>query len=125
MSKYQGLYLWKEVPYSHVPMTKAFRCFQCGDKFNTRSDMMIHRKEHHKVEDCREFLKDATCRYKERCWWAHPFETEGFWDAPQKQTPPNKQAIPVKSVVKTTIKEDLMRQMMNVMTQFMSLQMNQ
>ena len=111
--------------YSHEPQKKAYTCYQCGDEFNNRSEMMVHRKNYHEVEDCREFLKTAKCRYKERCWWAHPFEGEGFWDAPQTQTPPNKQAMPVKSVAKTTTKEDLMRHMMNVMTQFMNLQMNQ
>ena len=115
--------------YSHIPMTKAYRCFQCGDEFSTRSDMMVHRKESHKVEDCREFLKNATCKYKERCWWSHPFEAEGFWDAHQKQTPPNKstqlkKTIPATSVEKITTKEDLMLQMMNVMNKFMNMKMN-
>ena len=117
--------------YSHEPLKKAYRCYQCGEEFNTRSDMMVHRKNYHEVEDCREFLKDARCRYKERCWWAHPFQAEGFWDAPQSQTPPNisnqqkKQNIPVKSVERTTIKEDLMWQMINVMNKFMNMHMNQ
>ena len=116
--------------FSHIPMKKAYRCFQCGDEFNTRSDMMVHRKETHQVEDCREFLKDAKCRYKDRCWWAHPFESEGFWDASKKQTPPNKNTLlkivtPAQNVERGTMKEDMMIQMMNVMSKFMNMQMNQ
>ena len=92
--------------FSHEPQKKAYRCYQCGEEFNTRSDMMVYRKNYHELEDCREFLKNAKCRYNENCWWAHPFEGEGFWDAPQTQTPPIrensqiKQALPGKSVEK-------------------------
>ena len=92
--------------YSHEPLKKAYRCYQCGDEFSTRSEMMFHSKHYHEVEDCREFLKNASCRYKERYWWNNPFGAKGVWDAPQKQTPPNKiriqpkHSVSVKSVEK-------------------------
>ena len=28
--------------YSHEPLKKAFRCYQCGEEFNNRGEMMIH-----------------------------------------------------------------------------------
>ena len=117
--------------YSHEPLKRAFRCYQCGEEFNTRREMMIHRKKDHVVEDCKSFLKDGNCRYKETCWWSHPFEAEGFWDTPQKPTPPNRrsqateQRTPVQSVRNISKKEDLMMNIMNVMTQLMNLQMGQ
>ena len=93
--------------------------------------MMVHRKKDHEVEDCRSFLKDGKCIHNERCWYSHPFEAEGFWDVPQNPTPPNRRSqtlaksTPVKSVERTTKKEDLMMNMMNVMNQLMNLQMEQ
>ena len=116
--------------YSHEPLKKAFRCYQCGEEFNKSKEMMEHRKKDHEVEDCRSFLKDGKCRYKDTCWWAHPFEAEGFWDAPQSPTPPNRwnttqsQNIPVKNVERSTKKEELMMNMMNVMNQLMTQLMN-
>ena len=73
-----------ECHYSHEPLKKAYRCYQCGEEFNTRSDMMMHRKNYHMVEDCREFLKDAIFRYRERCWWAPSLSGGGFLGCPTK-----------------------------------------
>ena len=93
--------------------------------------MMVHRKKEHEVEDCRAFLKDGKCRYTDKCWWTHPSKTEGFWEVPENQNPPNKRNqnqetdLPVKSVERPTKKEDLMMKMMNVMNQLMNLQMEQ
>ena len=118
--------------YSHEPLKKAFRCFQCGEEFNNRGEMMIHRKKVHVAEDCKSFLKDGNCRYNERCWWSHPFEAEGFWGTTQTPTPPNRrnqateqQRTLVQSVEKITKKEDLMLKIMNVMNQLMNMQMGQ
>ena len=78
-----------------------FTCIVCGRTRNTQSQINKH------------------------------MQAEGFWDAKQKQTPPNvpnqqnRPNLPVKSVGKSTMKEDLMCQMMNVMNKLMNMQMNQ
>ena len=76
--------------YSHEPLLKDFRCYQCGQKFSTHREMMVHRKKEHEVEDCRAFLKDGKCPYTDKCWWTHPCETEGFGEVPENPNPPNK-----------------------------------
>ena len=76
--------------FSHelIPEGK-FRCFQCGDDFNTRHDMMIHRKSEH-IEDiktCKEFVLNQ-CDKETKCWWKHETQLPGFWQAPENLAPP-------------------------------------
>ena len=57
--------------FSHVPVTLGkFRCYQCGEEFNTRNVMMIHRKIHGGVKDCIDLVKNQ-CTRGDHCWWNH------------------------------------------------------
>ena len=58
--------------YSHIPMEADFRCFECGEEFNSNRDMMVHRHNKHKnTKPCLKF-SNGTCRRSEQeCWWSH------------------------------------------------------
>ena len=57
--------------FSHVPVTLGkFRCFQCGEEFTTKNTMMIHRKIHRGVQECRSLINNQ-CNRGESCWWSH------------------------------------------------------
>ena len=79
--------------YSHEPMKKFFRCYQCGEEFNTRPYIMVDRKKEHEVDECRSFLEQGKCRYQDSCWWSHvnevdpTTEAEGFWETQKNQAP--------------------------------------
>ena len=71
--------------FSHSPIPDGwFRCFQCGNDFQTRNAMMIHRKnEHDGVKICRKFISNQ-CERSLNCWWKH----EDFQQAPPPSAPP-------------------------------------
>ena len=48
-------------------------CHYCGDKFSTKGDLMIHRKEAHKekVNQCRYFTAGNCVFGDESCWYSH------------------------------------------------------
>ena len=57
--------------FSHVPVTLGkFRCFQCGEEFSTKNTMMIHRKIHGGVHECRSSITNQ-CNRGQSCWWSH------------------------------------------------------
>ena len=46
--------------FSHVPVTLGkVRCYQCGEEFNTKNVMMIHRKTHGGVKDCIDLIRNS------------------------------------------------------------------
>ena len=76
--------------YSHIPISEGlFRCFQCGDEFNTINEMMLHRKENHEgVKICKKFLENQ-CMKDNECWWLHNNAVD-FQKIPENLAPPGK-----------------------------------
>ena len=76
--------------YSHsqIPENK-FRCYQCGNEFNTKHEMMIHRKSDHSedIKICQKFVINQ-CQKETQCWWAHEDKPLVFWQAPENLAPP-------------------------------------
>ena len=77
---YQGISkeeLKKHVSLKHrlaqMQSDEGIKCRNCGETFNTKWDMMAHRKTMHlsTVAYCKRNI-DGTCPYtQERCWWNH------------------------------------------------------
>ena len=77
--------------YNHDPINEnVFLCYQCGNEFDTRHKMMIHRKTVHEGKTCRDYLK-GSCRFTP-CWYPHPENTsQGFQNPSQERAPPQPQ----------------------------------
>ena len=74
--------------FSHVPVTLGkVRCFQCGEEFNTKNTMMIHRKIHGEVKDCIDLIKNQ-CSRGESCWWNHNIKEQVFRQVKENLPPP-------------------------------------
>jgi hypothetical protein len=53
--------------FSHVPTTLGkVRCYQCGEEFDTKNSMMIHRKIHGEVKECRRLINNQ-CNRGDNC----------------------------------------------------------
>ena len=64
--------LSKHIEIKHM-VEGSIKCRTCGEHFNTKSNLMNHRKDKHlnTVAHCRNNLK-GTCSYPSRmCWWNH------------------------------------------------------
>ena len=74
--------------YSHIPVTLGkFRCFQCGEEFHTKNTMMIHRKLHGGVQECKK-LTNNQCDRGENCWWTHTVNQQVFQKVQENLPPP-------------------------------------
>ena len=74
--------------FSHVPITEGkVRCFQCGEEFDTKHNMMIHRKEHGSVKVCIRLLNNQ-CERGDSCWWSHVGTQQDFQEAQENLRPP-------------------------------------
>lgn len=60
-------HVWSEECDQH------FTCCHCGRNFQTKADLMMHRKEEHeeKVKPCRHFLGGGCHLGEEDCWFSH------------------------------------------------------
>jgi hypothetical protein len=94
----------------------TFLCYECGEKFNTLSDLMGHRKETHSMINCTKFLKNNCSFTSDKCWYTHKNDAQendtenlvdmneqknevfenntkakapGFWEAPSNRAPPS------------------------------------
>ena len=59
--------------YSHKKLEAGqLRCFDCGDEFQEKHNLMLHRKNAHRSGSvCKNYLSDS-CRFSnESCWWIH------------------------------------------------------
>ena len=74
--------------YSHTPISEnKFRCFQCNEEFDTKGDMMVHRKTHGEVRTCSRFLNNQ-CERGNDCWWNHTNNRQVFRHVPGNLPPP-------------------------------------
>ena len=76
------IYTEKMCWWSHVEKVEeidlTIRCFMCNKTFETRSEMMVHRrKEHYQIiRSCINF-QSRNCRFtSESCWFKHELEKE-------------------------------------------------
>ena len=78
--------------FSHVPVTMGkVRCYQCGDEFDTKNTMMIHRKIHGEVKECMRLINNQ-CERRENCWWSHEINNQVFQKAMENPKPPIQEA---------------------------------
>ena len=74
--------------YSHVPVPIGkVRCYQCGEEFDSKNTMMIHRKVHGGVKDCQRFI-NSTCDRGDHCWWNHQTTQQVFQQVKENLPPP-------------------------------------
>ena len=74
--------------FSHIPVTLGkVRCYQCGEEFNTRNTMMIHRKIHGGVNECRRMITNE-CFKGDNCWWSHVLNQQVFQKVQENLPPP-------------------------------------
>ena len=97
----------EECLFNHEELGEnMFICYQCGEKFDSRHKVMIHRRIVHKNEICRAYLK-GSCEFSP-CWFSHvsiskntsspeiidtnnqplAAQLSGFWETQQKRAPP-------------------------------------
>ena len=73
---------------SHVPVPIGkVRCYQCGEEFDSKNTMMIHRKVHGGVKDCQRFI-NSTCDRGDHCWWNHQTTQQVFQQVKENLPPP-------------------------------------
>ena len=74
--------------FSHIPITAGMvRCYQCGEEFNSKNTMMIHRKIHGGVKDCSKLVNNQ-CDRGDTCWWNHTTNNQVFQKVKENLAPP-------------------------------------
>ena len=74
--------------FSHVPVTLGkVRCYHCGEGFETKNTMMIHRKIHGGVKECSRMINNQ-CNRGETCWWSHSVNKQVFQKVTENLQPP-------------------------------------
>ena len=74
--------------FSHVPTTLGkVRCYQCGEEYDTKNSMMIHRKIHGEVKECRRLINNQ-CDRGDNCWWSHSKGQQVFQKVQENLPPP-------------------------------------
>ena len=66
-----GCVFKSECIFSHdITPEDMCRCYECGEYFQNKNDMMLHRKNAHEVKTCRKWL-EKKCQRGDQCWWDH------------------------------------------------------
>ena len=52
---------------------EEYKCVYCDETFHVKSEFMKHKKNHHSnnVASCKNYKKDLTCKFGEKCWFIH------------------------------------------------------
>ena len=122
--------------YSHIPIPEGYyRCFQCGEEFESLNHMMLHRKGNHdSVKICKKFVENK-CTKGPECWWLH--ENEVLMKSPQKSQaqgfqktgwnpfPPLGKSIVQSVATSTPETHALMKHMIETMAKFMKVLQDQ
>ena len=107
-----------ECAFSHIPIPEGkTRCYKCGQDFANFASMMTHRKIHHEMAPCRQYIQ-GQCSRGNSCWNSHTTSEstqrqtiQGFQQRVIVREPPGQREVDT-------------RTMMNQMSQLMT-QMNQ
>ena len=89
----------EECVVNHDPIPVGLhRCFQCGNDYSSKNEMMIHRKNAHEgVKTCKNYLQNK-CQRDTECWWKHDNNSEenlDFQQNPVNLAPPIAPIVPV------------------------------
>ena len=66
---------------------ETIQCFMCGKSFESKTEMMSHRKKYHsdKLQQCNQFLR-GSCPFQDKhCWYNHNVETEEHLHPQEKE----------------------------------------
>ena len=67
---------WWNHEKSQSDKNSSIECFLCGESFEGKTELMIHRKTKHKskVRKCTNFIQD-NCKFESKaCWYSHDEE---------------------------------------------------
>ena len=71
-----------------MPITVGkVRCYQCGEEFNSKQTMMIHRKIHGEVKECSKLMINQ-CNRGDSCWWSHVTTDNQVFQQVKENLPP-------------------------------------
>ena len=81
--------------YNHDEIRQgAIICYQCGDDFESKLELMKHMKNNHVMPVCKHF-QNGRCTFFGRCWYAHEVNPhQGTRQAPVKSTNPKSPQMP-------------------------------
>ena len=100
--------------FSHIPVNMGkVRCYQCGEDFDTKNTMMIHRKIHGEVKQCRRMMTNQ-CDRRENCWWSHETKDQVFQMVSENLQPPIQQ--PQMQMREQSPSNEMLVNMVKVMT---------
>ena len=82
--------------YNHIKLSHGeFICYVCGKTFESKRDLMLHRRNTHQTEVCREFLSNKCKFTSASCWWSHQINdkkaeqaTQVFQESSENLAPP-------------------------------------
>ena len=112
----------QDCAFSHIPVPMGkHRCFECGQEFNSKGSMMIHRKANHdKLIICKKFMLGQCTRTNE-CWFSHTTPentfrttTQGFQPRVEVWEPPARREERVKMILNQMIPQILTQIMSNM-----------
>ena len=111
-----------------------FTCKTCKKVYGTKNNMMMHKKNEHRNNlVCKDFIKNSCRRGEqgEHCWYPHTPKNNGVPDIESRQDFPQMPTNQTGLVghqnpsQRSQMKNHLMINMMNMMTQFMNMNMMQ
>ena len=57
--------------FNHTPVREGcFLCFDCGEEFKSKYDVMVHRKNNHRTGPCKN-MQNGVCNFGDRCFYSH------------------------------------------------------
>ena len=99
-------------------MVNSISCYVCSEKFETKTSMMIHRKNNHKelVSKCTNFSQNKCIFGDKTCWFLHEdtdMEIEKENRNEKRKTDENNQAMSFFQKVFRNIKPPIISEMKN------------
>ena len=128
----------EECRFNHDEITEGVHlCYQCGNEFSSRSELMDHMRQEHTMPACKHYLM-GKCTFHEQCWYSHenkspgasnpvqqniatPQTNSGFWNPVTSKAPPlqnmNNQQQMIERMMQ--MNQQMMKDMMTQMTKEM------
>ena len=117
--------------YNHNQVTPgAHLCYQCGDEFESKIELMNHMKSIHVMPVCKHYKK-GNCTFGGRCWYSHMVKDHN--NGAQSTQPKPKQTLDFPAlqvtkpppIQKMSNQQDLMNKMMQMNQKMMESMMSQ